>query len=173
MYSIADLNQMERDRFVQTLGAIFEATPTIAHEAWLQRPFRDRDDLHRAMVAVVAALSPAEQLALIRAHPDLGSRAKMATASVQEQASAGLDQLTPEEYDRFLRLNQTYRDRFGFPFIIAVRNHTKAQLLQAFEARLGHSAQAEHQQALAEIYQIAYHRLAAIVDADGLTELSA
>lgn len=167
MYSIADLNQMERERFGQILGGIFEGTPAIADAVWLRRPFRDREDLHRAMVAVVAAMSLAEQLALIRAHPDLGSRAKMADASVQEQASAGLDQLTATEYARFERLNRAYRDRFGFPFIIAVRNHTKSSILQAFETRLGHSAPAEHQQALTEIYQIAYHRLVAIVAADG------
>jgi len=166
MYTLTDLNQLDLESFTQTLGAIFEDTPTIARQAWFQRPFRDRAALHRAMVAVVEAMSPAEQLALIRAHPDLGSRAKMAAASVQEQASVGLDQLTAAEYDRFQALNRAYRDKFDFPFIIAVRNHTKTSILQAFEQRLGHSADEERQRALTEIYQIADGRLAAIVTSD-------
>ncbi|UZQ54950.1 2-oxo-4-hydroxy-4-carboxy-5-ureidoimidazoline decarboxylase [Trichothermofontia sichuanensis B231] len=163
MYTIADLNQMDIDTFAQVLGGVFEATPTIARLAWSQRPFTDAGDLYRVLIGIVQAMEPAAQLALIRAHPDLGSRAKMTDASLQEQASVGLDQLTAAEYDRFQTLNQAYWDKFGFPFIIAVRNHTKASILQEFERRLQHTEAAERQNALAEIYQIARFRLAAIV----------
>jgi 2-oxo-4-hydroxy-4-carboxy-5-ureidoimidazoline decarboxylase len=87
----------------------------------------------------------------------------MAEASVQEQAGAGLNRLTPEEFDRFQALNQAYKAKFGFPFIIAVRNHTKTSILDAFEQRLQHPIDIEREQALSEIFQIAEFRLATLV----------
>ncbi|MDX2228389.1 MAG: 2-oxo-4-hydroxy-4-carboxy-5-ureidoimidazoline decarboxylase [Leptolyngbyaceae cyanobacterium bins.349] len=158
-YTLAELNQMSQAEFVTALGAVFEDTPAIAQTTWQQRPFTDLTDLHRRMVAVVQAMTEVDQLALICAHPDLGSKAKMADASVQEQAGVGLDRLSPEEFDRFHALNQQYRDTFGFPFIIAVKGHTKASILAAFEQRLTHDRATEHQQALTEIAQIARFRL--------------
>jgi 2-oxo-4-hydroxy-4-carboxy-5-ureidoimidazoline decarboxylase len=158
-YSLQALNQMEQSAFTEALGEIFEQTPTIAAQAWEKRPFESVEDLHQKMVAIVQSMTPEEQLALICAHPDLGSKAKMAEASVQEQAGVGLDRLTPEEYDRFHTLNERYKSQFGFPFIIAVKNHTKSSILEAFETRLEHSQTTEMQQAIAEISQIAYFRL--------------
>lgn len=163
-YSLPDLNQMSQSEFVAALGAVFEDTPTIAQAAWHKRPFASLSELHQSMVEVVQAFTTEEQLALIRAHPDLGSKAKMAEASVQEQSGVGLDRLTAEEYDRFHTLNQAYKDRFGFPFIIAVKNHTKSSILEAFEQRLQNSASAEQIQALTEIYQIAHFRLQDLVN---------
>jgi 2-oxo-4-hydroxy-4-carboxy-5-ureidoimidazoline decarboxylase len=116
------------------------------------------------MVAVVNSFSPEEKLLLIQAHPDLGTKAKMAEASVKEQAGVGLNQLLPDEYERFLTLNQAYKNQFGFPFIIAVKNHTKASILDAFEQRLQNSKETEMQQAIAEICQIAYFRLIDLVE---------
>ena len=164
VYSLADLNQMHQDAFVAALGAVFEATPEVARQTWHVRPFASRDDLHQKMTAVVNQMSEAEKLALISAHPDLGSRAKMAVASVKEQAGVGLDRLSPEEYDRFHTLNETYKTRFGFPFIIAVKNHTKTSILAAFEQRLANSKAAEMQQAITEITQIARFRLMDLVN---------
>lgn len=158
-FSITDLNQMSQSDFVATVGAVFEDTPAIAAQAWEKRPFRDVDELHQTMVAIVAQMSLDEKLTLIRAHPDLGSKAKMAEASVKEQAGAGLDRLNQSEYARFQQLNQDYTNQFGFPFIIAVKNHTKASILAAFEERLTHSTDAEVNQALTEIAQIAKFRL--------------
>lgn len=162
-YSIADLNQMSQEAFVAVLGAVFEDTPAIASQTWYRRPFANVAALHQQMLNVVESLPPEEQVALIRAHPDLGSKAKMAAASVQEQAGVGLDRLTPAEYDRFQALNQAYKDKFGFPFIIAVKNHTKASILNAFECRLQNTADAETAQAIAQIAQIAQFRLREIV----------
>jgi 2-oxo-4-hydroxy-4-carboxy-5-ureidoimidazoline decarboxylase len=164
IYSISELNQMSRDTFTVTLGAIFEDTPTIAHQAWNDRPFEDASDLHQKMVHIVQHMSRTEQMALIKAHPDLGSKARMAEASVQEQAGAGLDQLTPEEYDRIQALNQSYKDKFGFPFITTVRTQTKASIFAAFDRRLQNTVEAETQQALAEISQIAQLRLLDLLD---------
>lgn len=158
-YSLTQLNQMSQEAFVEALGAVFEDTPAIAHQAWNQHPFANVADLHQKMVGVVQAMSQDEQLALIRAHPDLGSKAKMAAASVQEQAGAGLAQLTPEEYERFDLLNQTYKQKFGFPFMIAVKHHTKSSILKAFELRLKNTVSAEMTQSLTEITEIARLRL--------------
>ena len=159
-YAIAQLNQMTQDEFVAALGAIFEETPAIARQAWEKRPFADIADLHQQMVNEMNAMSRDEQLALIQAHPDLGSKTKMAEASVNEQAGAGLDRLSPEEYERFHSLNQAYQEKFGFPFIIAVKNHARASILQAFERRLHNPVETEIQQALAAIVEIAQFRLA-------------
>ncbi len=150
---------MDQDAFVAVLGTVFEHTPAIAAEAWQQRPFTDIEHLHRTMMAVVAGLSPEAKLTLLRAHPDLGTRAKMAADSVQEQSGIGLDRLSPEEFAQFQALNRAYRDKFGFPFLIAVRNHTRASILAAFAQRLENSPEAELAQALAEIGQITRLRL--------------
>lgn len=164
-YSMAELNQMTQDAFVGAVGDVFEHTPSIAAQAWMKRPFVDLADLHQKMVEVMTHLSPAEQLALIRAHPDLGSKTKMADASVKEQSGVGLDRLTADEFERFQQLNRAYKTRFGFPFIIAVKRQTKASILAAFDRRLQHSVDIEVQQALAEIAQIAWFRLLDLVEA--------
>jgi 2-oxo-4-hydroxy-4-carboxy-5-ureidoimidazoline decarboxylase len=158
-YALSDLNQMSQVAFVEALGAIFEHTPSIAATVWQQRPFASVQALHQAMVTILQTLTPEQQLALIRAHPDLGSKAKMAPASVAEQASAGLDQLSPADYDRFCHLNHQYQTRFGFPFIVAVKNHTQASILAAFVTRLTHTLDQEQHQALSEIAEIARFRL--------------
>lgn len=162
--SIETVNQMGQGEFIRRFGAVFEDTPEIAKQAWTQRPFADVVDLHQKMVTVVEQLSAAAQIDLICAHPDLGSRAKMADASVQEQAGAGLDQLDATEYERFQTLNGAYKDKFGFPFILAVKGHTKVTILAAFETRLQHSQTQEQTQALSEIAQIARFRLADLMD---------
>ena len=162
-YLIAELNQMSQEAFVKALGAVFEDTPAIAYQVWNQHPFADVAELHQQMVDVVKAMSREQQLALIQAHPDLGSRAKMAEASVKEQAGAGLAQLSREEYDRFQSLNRAYQDKFGFPFIVAVKNHTKASILDTFERRLENPMEAETEQSLTEIAQIAHFRLIELV----------
>ncbi len=165
--TLAQLNQLEQAEFVAQLGHIFEHTPAIAEQAWYQRPFADVDALHQVMVAIVAAMDTAAQLALIRAHPDLGSRAQMADASVREQAGAGLDQLTPEEFEHFQTLNHAYTTKFGFPFIIAVKRQLqladhlppKTIILNAFQQRLNNTVEQEMAQALTEIGYIAKFRL--------------
>jgi len=157
--NIAILNQMSQAEFTEALGTIFEHTPKIATQAWLERPFADLSELHQVMAAIVNKMSETDQLKLIRAHPDLGSKLKMAEASVQEQSTVGLDQLSAPEYDRFQQLNHDYKQKFSFPFIIAVRNHSKDSILKAFEQRLLNSLAIEQQQAIDEIIEIARWRL--------------
>ncbi|MEM0981691.1 MAG: 2-oxo-4-hydroxy-4-carboxy-5-ureidoimidazoline decarboxylase [Cyanobacteria bacterium P01_H01_bin.58] len=162
-YTLAQLNQMTQTEFTVALGNIFEHTPVIACESWPKRPFASVEALHQVMVAVMQSLSPTEQRSLICAHPDLGSRVQMTTASVQEQASAGLNQLSKAEYEQFQTLNRTYQARFQFPFIVAVKDHTKDSILKAFYQRLTHDATTEQATALLEIAKIARFRLAAMI----------
>lgn len=164
MYTISKLNQCSQEDFVCALGAIFEDTPLIAAQTWFKRPFQDVHQLHEQMVQVVLAMSDEEHLALIKAHPDLGSRAKMADASVKEQAGVGLDRLNHSEYAKFHSLNERYKNKFGFPFIVAVKNHTINSILENFESRLHHSLSEEKQHAIAEITQIAKFRLLDLID---------
>jgi 2-oxo-4-hydroxy-4-carboxy-5-ureidoimidazoline decarboxylase len=165
-FTLAALNRMDRGNFVGTLGAIFEHSPWVAEAAWPGVPFSSVAALHMAMAAGVRSASPDRQLDLIRAHPDLAGKAArsgtMTADSVAAQASAGLLSLGDDEYERLLRLNTDYRERFGFPFIIAVRRHDKASLLAAFETRLGNSRTVEIETALGEIFAITRLRLDAL-----------
>ncbi|MDJ1176440.1 2-oxo-4-hydroxy-4-carboxy-5-ureidoimidazoline decarboxylase [Roseofilum capinflatum] len=158
-YTIAQINQMSQGEFVETLGSVFEDTPKIAAQTWHKRPFGDREHLYQSLISQMLELSEAEKMALIQAHPNLGSRLKMAPDSIAEQAGAGLDQLSTEEYDRFVALNQAYKQKFGFPFIMAVKGQTKEAILAAFEVRLNHDRQVERERSLEEIAKIVQFRL--------------
>jgi 2-oxo-4-hydroxy-4-carboxy-5-ureidoimidazoline decarboxylase len=162
--SITQLNQISQEEFVNVLGTVFEHTPQIAQKAWHYRPFVNVTQLHEKMVDVVSIMSIDEQLALIRAHPDLGSKALMAEDSVKEQTGLGLNRLTAQEYDYFQLLNQAYKDKFDFPFIIAVKNHTKDSVLDEFERRLKNTVAAEMANAIAQINQIAWFRTLNLVE---------
>ena len=157
--TITSLNQMSQEQFGESLGAIYEDTPEVADQAWRSHPFLDISHLHQAMAMIVLNMSDAEQLHLICAHPDLGSKFKMAEASVLEQSTIGLDQLSAVEFHQFQELNQAYKDKFKFPFIIAVRNHTKDSILKSFKQRLQNTIEVEQKQAIAEINEIARWRL--------------
>ncbi len=163
--TLEDLNTISQDAFVDALGAIYEHSPWVAKRAWAQRPFAGVAALHAAMARVVAEAGAAAQLGLVRAHPDLAGRLALAPASAEEQAGLGLDRLPAAEFEEFTRLNESYRARFGFPFVIAVKRQTKASVLAAFRARLAHTAEQELRTALAEIDAIARFRLDALVAA--------
>ncbi len=157
---------MSRAAFVATFGPVFEDTPWIAaatYDAGLDARHDTAAGLHAAMVAVLRAANDDAKLALIRAHPDLAGRLALAgalgTDSTAEQKSAGLDQCTPDELERFTSLNQAYQARFGFPFIMAVKGRARTEVLAAFERRLAHDRDTEFTQALAQIERIAWLRL--------------
>ena len=158
-----DLNASDRAGFVDALGAIFEHSPWVVDRAWQRRPFAAADDLMTAMLAVVEAASDDEKLALIRAHPDLAGKAARAGAlteySASEQAGVGLNRLSDEEFARFHHLNDAYKARFGFSFVIAVRGQTRETVLAEFEARLKNDLAAEKAEALRNIGLIARFRL--------------
>jgi OHCU decarboxylase len=157
--TIAELNGADREGFVEAVGWVFEGSPWVAERAWRQRPFSSLDALHEALTSSVAGASLAEQLTLLRAHPDLGTRAAMSQASSREQAGAGLESLTRDELDRLRALNSAYREKFGFPFLYAVKGSTKDEVLRALERRLTSARDVEHQEALRQVYRIARFRL--------------
>jgi len=165
--TVKALNRMDRVEFTRLLGGVFESSPWVAERAWEARPFARVEMLHAAMADVVRRALPEERVTLLRAHPDLAGKAAragaMSAASAGEQASAGLDRLTDEEYERLSCLNVSYRETFGFPFIIAVRRHDKAGILAAFQRRLGNTAAGEVEAALLEVLHITRMRLDALV----------
>jgi len=161
--NLGDLNTRDRNAFVETLGWIFEDSPWVAERTWTRRPFASLDALHQAMIDVVRQASEREQLALLRAHPDLGTRARISDASTGEQRGAGLDRLDVNEYEQLRRLNDEYRRRFGFPFLFAVKGSTKEDVLTALEARVCRSKDEERAEALGQVYRIARFRLEDVI----------
>ena len=153
----------DRAGFVARLGHVAEGSPWVAERAFGLGPFADREAVAEAFAQVVREAPAEEQLALIRAHPDLAGRAALAgeltPESAGEQASAGLDRLTPPDLARLTRLNDAYRARFGFPFVICVRGRSVASILEALERRLANGADAERATAVDEIAAIMRLRL--------------
>lgn len=161
--TISALNAGDRERFVDTLGWIFEGSPWVADRTWGHRPFAGLEQLLATMTTEVARASREEQLALLRAHPDLGTRAQMSDASTSEQAGAGLDRLTAAEFERLQRLNAAYREKFGYPFLFAVKDSNKHEILAALERRLQSTPEEEFAEALRQVFRIARFRLEATV----------
>jgi 2-oxo-4-hydroxy-4-carboxy-5-ureidoimidazoline decarboxylase len=166
---LSDLNAMGVAQFVAALGDIYEHSPWVAEAVLARRPFASLADLHAAMNAAVTAADGARKLALLNAHPDLAGKAARAGDITQysqaEQGSIGLDRLTDGEFENFTRINADYRRKFGFPFVICVRRHSKDSVLRQFEMRLGNSVAAEQDAALNEIFRIAALRLDSQVSA--------
>lgn len=163
-----ELDRLARADFVAALGGIFEHSPWVAEAVADARPFGTVDRLHAAMVATVMAAGPERQLALLKAHPELAGKLArsggLTVASAGEQASLGLDRLDDDEIARFDRANAIYRERFGFPFIVAVKaQRDRRAILDALETRAGHDRPTELQTALAEVAKIARFRLEALV----------
>jgi 2-oxo-4-hydroxy-4-carboxy-5-ureidoimidazoline decarboxylase len=161
--TLHELNTADRIAFVAALGWIFEDSPWVAERAWDQRPFSTVADLHDTMTSVVTSASPAEQLALLRAHPDLGASRMMSHASVREQDGAGLNALRVDDWERLRQLNAAYTTKFGFPFLYAVKGSTKDDVLNALERRLTSTRDAEQKEALAQVFRIARFRLEELI----------
>ena len=157
------LNASDRAAFTAALGHVFEHSPWVAEDTWSRRPFRNVAHLHAELCATMRGASKERQRALICAHPDLAGRlaqqCKLTSESTREQASAGLNELTDAELVEFQRLNDAYRTRFEFPFIICARLNAKGAILAAMRARIANPPEAEFQNALTEIEKIAELRL--------------
>ena len=163
MPNLAELNGLDREAFTRVVGPVFEHSPWIAERTWARRPFEKPQDLHAALCASVRLADPRERLSLIRAHPDLVTRAVLTRESQDEQASAGLVNLSDEEARQFREYNAQYRERFGFPFVICARQNKKDAILRTFSERLQNSPARETETALEEIYKIAELRLRDLV----------
>ena len=164
--SVPRPSTMDRDLFTARFGGVFEHSPWIAEAAWeagLGHGHDTAEGLHAALCTVFRAADHDRQLGVLRAHPDLAGRLAVAgeltASSSAEQASAGLDRCTAEEFARFQQLNAGYVERFGFPFIMAVKGRSRAEILAAFERRAGNPRDTEFATALAEVETIALLRL--------------
>lgn len=168
--SLADVNALPLAEFVRTFGGVLEHSPRYAERVGEARPFARVEDLAAAFTAAVLADPPEQQLALIRAHPDLAGKAALAgevtAESAAEQASAGLDRLSPGEYAEFHRVNQAYHAKFDMPYIVCVRENTKDTIMSGAATRLQNSPSAERETALREIGKIARLRVLDLVRQD-------
>jgi 2-oxo-4-hydroxy-4-carboxy-5-ureidoimidazoline decarboxylase len=168
MIALADLNALPRDAFISALEGIFEHSPWVPAGVAATRPYPSRDALHAAMCQVVKDAGLVAQLGLIRAHPELAGKAAIAggltASSASEQRGAGLDQCSAAEYAELVDLNRTYHARHGFPFILAVRGHTRTSIIGALRARVDRATDVEIATCLAEIEKIAALRLADLVE---------
>jgi len=168
--TLQEINILDQDSFVSALGSLFEGPPWIVTQTWHARPFASQAQLLKALSAVMYNAPVDQQIALLQAHPDLVGKAALAgtltPASTGEQASAGLDRLSPEEIATFTHLNQAYRDRFGFPFVICARENKKDSILAGFAARLHNSRDQEIEIALGEVAKICSYRLRDLVKTD-------
>jgi len=167
MMCLSQLNSVSLDEFVRIVGLVFEHSPWIAEVTWPKRPFASVKELHRALCQTVTDAGEEKQLVLIRAHPDLVGKLALAgqltRESTNEQVSAGLGNLTPEEVAFFQQNNAAYKEKFGFPFVICARLNKKEAILNGFKVRLQNSREQEIKTALEEIGKIAYLRLQDIV----------
>jgi OHCU decarboxylase len=161
--TISQLNQFGQAEFVRVVGPVFEHSPWIAETTFAKKPFADLENLHRALCETVKNSGEEKQLALIRAHPDLVGKIALAgqltKESTNEQASAGLNKLSPEEINLFQKQNAAYKNTFGFPFVICARLNKKEKIIAGFETRLKNSREQEIKTALEEIFKIAELRL--------------
>ncbi len=147
---------MTKDEFVARYGGIYEHSPWVAEKAWGKR-----GTIASKMSRIVDESGTESQLTLLRAHPDLGGKLAMTAASTAEQTSAGLDQCTPAEYAEFFALNDAYKAKFGFPFILAVKGKHRSEILENFRARIRNDNKTEFATALAQVHSIARLRLTA------------
>jgi 2-oxo-4-hydroxy-4-carboxy-5-ureidoimidazoline decarboxylase len=161
--TVSEINALPHGDFVERFGFLFEHSPWVAAAAAERRPYPSIEAMRQTMIGIVDAASEDCKLALLRAHPELAGKAaidhSLTEASAFEQASAGLDRMTAAEFTQFHALNDAYRERFGFPFIICVRLTDKAGILAAMESRARNSREAEIATATAEVAKIAGLRL--------------
>lgn len=165
---IDQINQTDEARFVELLGGIFEHSPWVPELVFSEKPFATRDSLYRAMVTAVRNAPEVMRMELLCRHPELAGKeadaGTLTSASELEQAGAGLNQCSAAELATIKSLNQAYRSRFGFPFIVAVTGFDKLQIIAAMEKRLDHSTELEFDTALGEVEKIARIRIDALID---------
>lgn len=169
--TLQHINSLNQEEFVHVLSSLFEGPPWIVTDAWHARPFHSRTELYNQLCEIIYHATSEQQIALLHSHPDLVGRAALAgtlsPASTNEQASAGLDSLTLEEIATFTQLNATYKNRFGFPFVICARANKKESILAGFAARMENSRRQEIATALGEVAKICAFRLHDLVSENG------
>lgn len=165
---LASLNQFDKTQFVDTLKGIFEHSAWVAEQVYEQRPFASVASLHQAMADIVRKSSHEQQITLIKAHPELAGKTAVLTdltaESRSEQTGAGLDRCSPAEFEQIQSLNAQYQQKFGFPFILAVKGHNRQSIIENIALRVNSSPEQEKSTALEQIYKIAGFRLEALIE---------
>ncbi|WP_147804173.1 2-oxo-4-hydroxy-4-carboxy-5-ureidoimidazoline decarboxylase [Alkalicoccus halolimnae] len=159
MYSIDQINNMQKAAFINEIGRVFEHSPWVAERSWKEHPFEDKQGMENVLLRVMWEAEEDLQLSLLRAHPDLGTKLEVTASSLAEQKQAGLNDLSEEEFSLLSFLNRKYTDQFGFPFIMAVKGKTKIEIISSMQRRIHQSAEKEKTTALKEVEKIALFRL--------------
>ena len=166
--TIDEINQYDDSQFVQVLSGIFEHSPWVAELVVPERPFDSRDGLHQSMAQAVRHAPEVQRMELLCRHPELAGKeasdGTLTNDSKREQAGAGLNQCSKAELEKIVSLNFTYREKFHFPFIIAVTGLDKFQIIDAMEQRLRNSEEIEFDTAIGEVEKIARIRIDALID---------
>ena len=163
-YGLDEINGMSRNVFVAVFGGVYEESPWVAEAAWQSRPFKSNAHLVESLCEVVRNAGRQRQLALLRAHPELGARKPLAGYSAREQDKAGLQREQDERAASLADLNRRYRDKFGFPFIIAVKGLDPDRIIARFRERLENSREDEFDECLGQVFRIAGFRLEELFD---------
>ncbi|MDG5787906.1 2-oxo-4-hydroxy-4-carboxy-5-ureidoimidazoline decarboxylase [Evansella sp. AB-P1] len=154
-----DINRMERHEFINKIGLVFEHSPWVAEVSWYLHPFESFEEMYNGMIEEMYNANTSLKLSLLRAHPDLGTKFDLSASSKEEQKSAGLNELTEEEFKEFTKLNRMYVEKFGFPFILAVKGKGKEEIKLQMRTRITNSYEKELETALSEVSKIARFRL--------------
>jgi len=154
-----DLNNLNRDKFVSLFGVIFEKTQWIAEKLFDHKPFKNKEDLINKMFQIYESTQKNEVLVILKSHPKLAIEKNLTKHSSQEQSRANLKNCTDEEYNEFKRLNNEYEEKFGFPFIIAVKGKNKIEILNNFRQRINNDIELEFSEAKSQVRKIAQFRL--------------
>ena len=154
-----DLNNLNKDKFISLFGVIFEKTQWIAEKLLEHKPFKDKDDLVNKMIHIYETSQKNDILNILKAHPKLAIEKNLTEHSSKEQSSANLKNCNKEEYDEFKKLNDEYENKFGFPFIIAVKGKDKIEILNNFRQRINNDVELEFKEAKSQVKKIALFRL--------------
>ena len=154
-----DLNNLNRDKFVSLFGVIFEKTQWIAEKLFDHKPFKNKEDLINKMFQIYESTQKNEVLVILKSHPKLAVEKNLTKHSSEEQSHANLKNCTDEEYNEFKRLNNEYEEKFGFPFIIAVKGKNKIEILNNFRQRINNDIELEFKEAKSQVKKIALFRL--------------
>ena len=166
-YRLSDINDMDKDTFVAVFGGVFEASPWVAEKTWQSRPFRSEAHLVETLCKTVENAGREPQLALLQAHPELGARKPLTGYSEREQANAGLTEEEAGRTELLADMNRRYRDKFGFPFILAVKGLDPDSIIMRFRERLENSPEDEFEECLGQVFRIAGFRLDELLAGSG------